>query len=60
MRAVTSRLTRSLNHGSWVETWDSTNLTAQGGRLPLAVEIKIVLANVPPENVVAMFEAVPR
>ncbi len=34
--------------GSWVETWDSTNTIAQGGRLPLAIEVKMVLANVPP------------
>lgn len=34
--------------GQWVETWDSTNTVQQGGRLPLAVEVKLVLANVPP------------
>jgi general secretion pathway protein J len=34
--------------GQWVETWDSTNLVMQGGRLPLEIEITIVLANVPP------------
>lgn len=34
--------------GQWVETWDTTNTIQQGGRLPLAVEVKLVLANVPP------------
>lgn len=34
--------------GTWVETWDTTNAIQQGGRLPLAVEVKLVLANVPP------------
>lgn len=34
--------------GQWVETWDTTNAIQQGGRLPLAVEITLTLANVPP------------
>ena len=34
--------------GQWVETWDTTNTVQQGGRLPLAVQITLVLANAPP------------
>jgi general secretion pathway protein J len=34
--------------GQWVETWDTTNAVQQGGRLPIAVEVTLTLANVPP------------
>ncbi len=32
--------------GLWVETWDSTQITGQPGRLPLEVEVTLVLKGV--------------